>query len=371
MSPQLPQEMILKIFWNLSLRDCRSFLKATKPDKTNQRFNSITVEHALENRQSPILYLGHFFPHPSELLARMRMYNVWIIGSFALNYFSDHFQDNIPQIKFIIPHNLAMVINFMEYMRIVGVKWILPSEDPSVVFGLFQYHDLNSTIKLKITGFALDHMINCIRGQDLSILQCAITGYSAFHMYPNDVYDKQCSIWAFEHDCVFTYMPSEQMTKKYRDIGYKLIKGSRHLPNEETLRQVKVSRTIGDINSEVMTFLRLNAWSYDSAQDEKKALYEYRWDEYPSFLRHTSIQHDGTDLHLFILRSRMEEYFRRSSNSIQSDLIETFESACDNFEKSVFDGGKLSMSEKYAYQSIDEDYYAQFAVVSRLRSLSC
>jgi hypothetical protein len=369
MSSQLPQEMILRIFWNLSLKDCRSFLKATKCDKNNQTFNSITVEYALENRQSSTLYLGHFFPDPSELLSRMRMYNVWIIGSFALNYFSDHFQDTIAEIKFIIPRNLAMIINFMEYMRIMGVKWLLPSQDSEAVFGFFEYRGSNSTIKLRIAGLALDYMVNCVRAHDLSILQCAITGYSVFHMYPNDVYDKQCSIWAFEHDSMFTYMPSKEMTKKYRDIGYRLVKGSRHLPNEETLRQVKVSRTIGDMNSEIMTFLRLNAWSYDSAQDEKKALYEYRWDEYPSFLRQRLVHYDGVDTELFILRTRMEEYFSRYSNSVYRGAIDTFESACDNFEKSVLAGGTLSMSDKYAYSSIDQDYYAQFAVVSHLQSL--
>merc|ERR1712227_746074 len=223
MDTTIPQELILKILWNLSLKDCRSFLVATESDKDKKIFNSAIVTCALLNRESPNLYLGHFFPNPSELLKRMKVYNVWIAGSLALNYFSGDISDKPSKITFLVPSDLTMVINFMEYMRIIGVKWLPSPNDLIVANGVFRYRDCEVSVELDTRHSGIRNMIDSITNQELSILQCAITGRSIFHMYVNDVYDKESSIWAHEHDYNFTYMPCKETIRKYIDLGYKFV----------------------------------------------------------------------------------------------------------------------------------------------------
>jgi hypothetical protein len=367
MTSQLPRELILEIFWNLSLKDCRSFLKATECDKKSKRLNPGNVTCALERRESPILYLSRFFPNSSELLTRMRMYNVWIVGSFALNYFSDHIQSGISEITFFIPFDLTMIINFMEYMRIMGVEWLPSPNHFASMTGTFRYHGSELSIKLVTIQSGLRDMIDCINTRDLSILQCAITGYSVFHMYANDVYDKQSSIWAYEHDGTFTYMPSQELVEKYRDIGYKFTQGSRYLPKDETLKQKKVSRTIGGVGSEFATFRQLGDWRSEPAKDEKKALEKYRWTEYPSFLRQSSDEYDYKDRQLFILRNQSRKYFNELRDSSDNEFMNTFESDYEMFERSMLDIGKLSVKDEYVYDSIDQSHYDQIGVICYLQ----
>ena len=367
MFSQLPQELITKIFWNLSLKDCRSFLCATKSDKNKVKFNPIIVEYALEDRQSTTLYLGHFFPDSSELLERMRMYNAWIVESFALNYFSDHVEDEVSEIKFIMPRRHAMFVNFMEYLRIKGINWSLHLQSDMYVDGLFHHNGLKIKIRLMAVGHTFNDMINFIRGKDLSILQCAITGYSVFHMYSNDVYDKKSSIWGFEHDTMFTYMPSKELTKKYLDLGYKLAKGSRYLPNDDTLRQIKISRTIGGIGSEIITFRKLKVWSYDSMQHEKEALLRYRWDEYASFLRESFTDHSDIQGNMLSLWMSMRTCFMNPEIPVHKRTIDTFTNAYHRLEKSMTPGSEFSLDKKYEYESLDQNYYAQFKAISLLQ----
>lgn len=367
MTSQLPQELILKILWDLSLKDCRSFLVATESDKDNKIFDPAIVTCALLNRESPNLYLGHFFPNPSELLSRMKMYNVWIVGSLVLNYFSGNVSDKPSKITFLVPSDLTMIMNFMEYMRIMGVKWLPSPSDFVFVNGSFQYRNSTISIELNTKHCGIRNMIDSIITQELSILQCAITGHSVFHMYANDVYDKQSSIWAYEHNCSFTYMPSKQMIRKYINLGYKFVKGSRHLPNYATLKQNNVSRTIGDINSELMNFDHFGEWESEPAKHEMKVIEEYRWNEYPSFLRYVPEEYDHIDTQLFILRNHVWKYFNELRESTNSQIVDVSDDDYSELEKSILTIGKLSVKDEHIYDSIDQDYYNQIGVICYLR----
>jgi hypothetical protein len=354
MASQLPQELVLKIFWN----------------KKNNIFDPITVEHALENRQSSTLYLGHFFRNPSELLRRMGMYNAWIIGAFALNYFSDHFQNEVSRIDFIIPHDLKMIVNFMEYMKTIGVKWLPSESEPMFANGLLKYNSNEIRIRLNTGSKGLSEMICGVNSSDISILQCAITGFSTFHMYPNDVYQKKCSMWAFEHDCMFTYMVPEELTKKYQDLGYNMIKGSRYLLNESTLNQARISRSIGDINSEIIRSSRSSGFEHGlhkSLEYEKATLEKYIWYEYPSFLREGSVNHYYASKELMSMQNQMEREFKNHVGKISNELVDTFRDACASFANSMNVDFMPPLNKECIYESIDDDYYDQFEMISLLK----
>jgi hypothetical protein len=362
----LPQELILKIFSNLSLKDCRSFTEAAKLDKVNQRSIPRVIKSSLEDRESSTLYLTQFFPDVSELLARMRMYNVWIVASLALNYFSDHAQDKISEIIFIIPSNVGMLTNFMEYMRIKGVEWSPCPENDMSVNGFFDHRGCKFTIKLNTVEYGIHGMIEFVKGIDLSILQCAITGYSVFHMYADDVYDRQCSIWEFANESVYTRMSQEDVTKKYLDLGYKFINGSRYIPNKYNLNQMTVSRTIGGVGSEITSFRVQRLLSYSGIKYHNRVLREYQWYEHSSHLRGKFSGHDDMNTRLYIFRKKMRSCFESRNNSSDQGIIDAFVHAYGNFEKSVSLRSVPPLDKNYEYDCLDQKYYAQFPVVSVL-----
>lgn len=362
---QIPQELITKIFWDLSLKDCRSFILAIDCEGNNTGFDPMTARTALTDRESINIYLGHFFPNPSELLARMRVYSVWIIGSFALNYFSGHFRDETPTINFVVPCHQRMVINFMECMRRMGVEWKDSDESLVFVYGSMQHQNIKLNIELSTGSRGFRDMLDNIVRLDLSILQCAITGYSAFHMYASDVYDKQASMWGFEHDCTWSYMLSDELIQKYKDLGYKMIIGSRYLPSTATLKQLRVSRTIGGIGSEILTFPE--SWLCESAKYERSELDTYIWDEYPSFLRRHSTYHHETHVKLVAFRDRMEEYFMKHQQTISSDTINKLTDKYYDLEIAVNLCPALSLDKKSEYDLIDEEYYTQFKIVQAFK----
>lgn len=216
----------------------------------------------------------------------------------------------------------------------------------SIIRGKLHYRGVETNIQLILTGTEKYANMNAIRNFDLSIVQGAMTGFMAFHMYSSHAYNKSGSIWIVDEANDIQTDITKERIKKYEKRGFKLQDGSVTI-NENCLSPDRlIIRQMGDPDTDTIVYTSGINQRQDPYYLLKQSIYNYTWTE-----THSAISSN------FIVDERRAEMVDRIKQFLYSQdtlSIETIEAIIygRNTEPDI--------NPRYVYSSINKDYYSKF-----------
>jgi hypothetical protein len=220
----------------------------------------------------------------------------------------------------------------------------------SIIRGKLSYRGTETNIQLILTGTEKTSNLTAIRNFDLSIVQGAITGFMAFHMYSGHAYNRSGSIWVIDEANVIQCDITKGRVQKYQDRGFKLQDGSVTI-NENYLGADRlIIRHMGDPDTDIITYTTGINQQQDPYYLLKQSIYNYTWIE-----THSSISSN------FIVDERRTEIADRVTSYLHSQNIYNNNTIQEIiYGNSTNSSIESNISQRYVYSSIDKNYYSKF-----------
>lgn len=219
-----------------------------------------------------------------------------------------------------------------------------------IIRGRLLYRNTQTSIQLILTGAYINSNIDTIRQFDLSIVQCAITGFMAFHMYSNHAYDKLGSVWKTNNLSKNQEALVNKRTKKYGKRGYTFLSCSTNFNSEYLQENWQITRCIGDPQSDVIYYKPNKILAGDKTIPKKRQVYNYKWLESSTELNtHFANNDQKYDQFQEITRYLKNNSIYLSANN-ETAIIK------------ILNGSSIDIDipDNYRYPDIDFQYYMKF-----------